>query len=204
MNINIAWKMFDEACSNNKHRELEIQQGLDGERRHAESVLGWVLKIKSKASNSLQFSAIFHDIDRVVTPGVGSGFKGDRSSREYFVHKKTHAKRSADFICELLTSEAEPKEFVNRLRFLIEHHDDEKYEIEKLNDADLDTLVTADTLSWFTTTGPNLLKAEGVIRAKKKFDFMISKLPKFAIKYLSDIKFTDERLKSFLQNKLNA
>ena len=55
---------------------------------------------------------------------------------------------------------------VDRINFLIKHHDDTIKEIEIFKDKELERLVAADSLAWFTTTGPTIYFAEGEKRAK--------------------------------------
>jgi|SRR3989344_1523874 len=182
--IVLCFKLLDEECEKNRYRNHEIMQGVDGEKNHALDVYKWVKEIKKNASTTLKIAALFHDIDRIITPGVGAGFKGDRTSREYKEHKKAHANRSANYICLLLLENGLSKSFVDRIRFLIQHHDDTGKEIEFINDRELDILVSADSLSFFDTIAASLYKEEGEERLKDKVRFMVQKMPKFGKKLL--------------------
>lgn len=182
--IALCFKLLDEACEKNRHRDQEIMQGVDGEKNHALDVYKWVQKIKKNASMTLKIAALFHDIDRIITPGVGAGFKGNRTTREYIEHKKAHASRSANYICPLFLKNGLNKSFVDRVRFLIQHHDDTGKEIEFINDRELDILVSADSLSFFDTIATALYKEEGEERLKDKVRFMIQKMPKLGKRLL--------------------
>jgi hypothetical protein len=190
--IEIASQLLSEACESNRHRDAEILQGVDGEKEHAEDVLGWVEKLTENPSLALRLAALFHDIDRVVTPGVGGGFKGDRRSREYLEYKKAHARRSADYIYPRLLKRGVDQQVVERARFLIIHHDDTGSEVESFQDNELDYLVAADSLALFTTTGPRLYERDGEKRVKDKIRFMIEKMPAFAKKFLVSQKIDNE------------
>ena len=164
-------------CAAHRGNDAGIMQGVDGEEGHAVEVLNWVGRLCPNASISLRLAAIFHDVDRIVTPGKGGGFKGDRTSQAYHDHKKQHAMRSVDFIMPLLRRHGLKAGIIERAAFLIAHHDDPGKEVETLNDPELDVLVTADTFAFFTTIGPRLLAAEGSERTKDKIRFMIEKSP---------------------------
>ncbi len=172
--------LLDEVCDKNRYRDDEIMQGIEGEMEHAETVFEWVKKLLKNSSFELQIAALFHDIDRVVTPGVGGGFKGDRKSKEYEQHKKAHAKRSAEYIIPLLKTNGIDARVLKRVKFLILHHDDTGKEVESFKDIDLNTLVAADSLAFFTSIAPKLYKAEGEERLRDKVSFMIEKMPSFA------------------------
>ncbi len=178
--LKYVYAILNQACEKNKHRDIEIMQGISGEKEHAESVLLWVRKLSKYPSLELQSAAVLHDIDRIVTPGVGGGFEGDRNSKAYEEHKKAHAKRSADYVCPLLLEKGILPVFVDRVGFLIMHHDDTGIEIENHDDRDLDILVASDSLAFFTSISPRLYAVEGEKRTKDKIRFMINKMPQFA------------------------
>lgn len=154
-------------------------QGIDGEKAHAYAVLSWARQLSETTSIELEIAALFHDIDRIVTPGVGGGFKGNRNSIDYINHKKAHAMRSAKFIYnEMKKLNIGPK-LIERVAFLIQHHDDPHQEVERINDRELDILISADSFAFFTTIAPKLYEAEGEVRLHDKIKFMVEKMPKF-------------------------
>ncbi len=175
--MKLARVIITQACEENRPRDSEIMQGVDGEKAHAADVAHWVKKLTKNPSVALQISALLHDIDRVVNPEVGGGFKGSRKSKSYLEHKKAHAKRSADFACTKLFEHGVDEENTERVRFLISHHDDTGEEIEKIQDKELDVLVGADSLAFFTSIAPRLYEKEGERRIKDKIEFMIEKMP---------------------------
>ncbi len=178
--IENAKKILKEICKKFERHDKNIMQGLEGERLHALDVLDWIEKLNPNASIPLKLAALFHDIDRIVTPKMGGGFKGDRSDKAYLKHKKTHAKRSAEFIIPILKKNNVASDILKKVKFLIIHHDDTGDEIEKINDSDLNYLVAADSFAFFTSIAPKLFEAEGKERIKDKIRFMVNKLPNFA------------------------
>ena len=173
-----ALHLLKEICVAHRENDAGIMQGVDGEERHAMEVLNWASRLCPNGSLPLRLAAIFHDVDRIVTPGKGGGFKGDRTSEAYHDHKKQHAKRSVDFIMPLLRRRTLQTGILERTAFLIAHHDDPGKDVEALDDPELNVLVTADTFAFFTTIGPRLLSAEGSERTKDKIRFMIEKSPR--------------------------
>lgn len=181
--------------------------GIDGEKAHVKDVLRWIEKLAENPSLALKLAALFHDIDRVVTPDVGGGFKGDRKSQGYLEYKKAHARRSADYICPRLLKRGVDQQVVERVRFLIIHHDDTGSEVESLQDNELDYLVAADSLAFFTTAAPKFYEWEGEKRLKDKIRFMIEKMPTFAKKLLLSQKIGNElfdRLKDEILGELES
>jgi 8-oxo-dGTP diphosphatase len=64
---------------------------------------------------------------------------------------------------------------IERVQFLIEHHDDQQDLITD-NDEELQVLIAADTYAFFTTIAPTLYREEGEKRLKDKVIFMVEKL----------------------------
>lgn len=195
--IKKAKKLLSEICIKYKKNDKDIMQGVNGEKKHSFDVLKWVERLNPKACISLKIAAIFHDIDRIITPKAGGGFKGDRNSKAYERHKKAHAKRSSDFIIPLLQKIILDKKIIKKIKILIIHHDDTGKEIEKYNNKNLNYLVAADSFAFFTTVAPKLYAAEGGERVKDKIRFMVEKMPEFARKILKK-----QKLKNKIFNRL--
>ena len=200
--LNFAIELLDKVCRENYYHDREIMQGIEGEKEHARAVLSWVEKLSKNPSIALKISSLFHDIDRVVTSGVGGGFKGDRNSKEYLEHKKAHAKRSANYICRRLLENGVDSAMIDRVGFLISHHDDTGIEVERLNDSELDVLVTADSLAFFDTMAPKLYEAEGELRLRDKVKFMVEKMPKPTRKIMASIRLDNRVFERIKQKEL--
>jgi hypothetical protein len=179
--ITKAINLLMQICKAHAGQSDTIMQGVDGEYLHGREVLFWVRRLDPQAKPTLMLAALFHDIDRVITPGKGGGFKGDRASSAYLLHKKQHAQRSAEFIGPLLREKGwlAPRA-IKRVMFLIQHHDDTGEEVDRLRDPDLNSLVVADTFAFFKTIALQLYKTEGKERVKDKVNFMVNKLPNHA------------------------
>lgn len=194
INILNAKKLLKDICNEYRQYDKYIMQGVDGEEAHALDVLGWVKRLNPQVSFVLQLAAIFHDIDRVITPKEGGGYKGDRKSKAYLQHKKEHAKRSANYIIPRLKNFGVGDEALRRIEFLILHHDDTGQEIEELKDPELNYLVAADTFAFFTSIWPKLLAAEGIVRLKDKVRFMIDKIPDPVRAQLYELQLEDDNV----------
>lgn len=175
--VKTAKKILKDVCERHKHHDKDIMQGVEGERRHGLDVLHWVEKRNNRSPVPLKIAALFHDIDRVVTPKFGGGFKGKRNTKAYKLHKTMHAKRSADYTIPVLRKNGFSEDILKRVEFLILHHDDTGSKVEKMKDQELDCLVAADSFAFFTTIAPKLYKAEGIKRIKDKIAFMVEKMP---------------------------
>ncbi len=176
-------KIFSDICEKYKCHDKDIMQGVEGEKLHALDVLDWTGKLNPNAPISLKLAALFHDIDRVITPKtpkMGGGFKGDRGSKSYLEYKKKHAKRSAEFIIPILKKNNISSSILKKIEFLIIHHDDIGKEIEKIDNTELNYLAAADSFAFFTSIAPKLFEVEGKERIRDKIIFMIDKLPDFA------------------------
>ncbi len=176
-------------------------QGAEGERLHALDVLSWVKRLNPDPTLALQLAALFHDIDRVVNPEMGGGFKGNRNTDEYLQHKKQHAGRSAAFVIPELARNGFDPETIARTEFLILHHDDSGEEVERYGDRELDALVAADTFGFFTSIAPKLFAAEGPDRLRDKIRFMIDKIPESARATLWETRLENQTFES-LKNEV--
>ena len=155
-----AKKLLQEICEKHKENDKDIMQGIKGEKLHAFDVLEWIEKLNPNASMPLKLAALFHDVDRIITPGAGGGFKGDRNSETYENHKKMHAKRRAEFIIPLLKEIVKDEKMIEEVNFLINHHDDTGAEVEEIKNTELNYMVAADSFAFFTTVAPKLYAAE--------------------------------------------
>lgn len=177
-------KLLSDLCIEYKDNDdgEYMQQGMEGEKTHALATLKQVEQIcvvmDRKASDALKLAAIFHDVDRIVNKEKAGGFKGTRGTPEYIAHKKEHAKRSADFICQRLTQITSDRTIIDRVCYLISHHDDDNLDgTETADDFELKCLITADVLDLFNNVIIKLYAAEGENRTKDKIRFMLKKVP---------------------------
>lgn len=195
----LAAQVLEAATAAARDYEAQIMQGSAGERAHGYDVLGWVEKLAASPSPELRAAALLHDVDRLANPAEGGGFKGERHGEAYQAHKKAHAARSASYAAAQLTARGAAGPAVERVSFLIAHHDDAGPEVEQQHDAELDALVAADVFAFFTAFAQKILQAEGEERLADKVAFMVAKLPARARQLLAQHRLpnpTFERLKS--------
>ena len=211
MDINDAKKLFDEILEANRDRHAPVKVGqkltLEHEKRHAHDVLQWVEQLDSGATIETRIAALFHDVDRIVNPERARRSKYDRRSPEYFEHKKAHAQRSADYIGPVLLAKGVPQRSVDKIEFLIIHHDDQEKEVLSYNDKELDLLVAADSLSFFESFAINLLEELGEEQVRGKIEFMLAKMPERFRSHLKKIHLNHElldRIKNETLSKLHT
>ena len=174
--LEIGKRLFKKICDDFASQK-DVMQGIDGEYKHALVVLEWSEKLYGGPLPApLALAAVFHDIDRIVTPKAGAGFDGDRRSGEYLTHKKDHARRGAEFTRSVLRDEKMNDSLVERAVFLIERHDDDRQIPDAADDKELQILLAADTFAFFSTIAPVLHKREGEKRLRDKIAFMVGKL----------------------------
>jgi len=158
---------------------------------HAEDVFNWITVLSPTASVELLMAGWLHDCERLIDFEGTTGFKGDRNSPEYLEHKKNHAKRSAELAKTMLQKFNWQDESINRVCFLILHHDDTGEEIDRLGDEELTILAAADSFSFFTYIAPDMLAREGEARLQNKADFMVGKMSPRIRRLLGNQQLTD-------------
>jgi len=194
MNIEDAKKLLEKIFEDNKDKGPTLLQGLENEKRHAYLVLEWAEKLSPNASLNLRLAALFHDIDRILVKGVGSGFKG--TTEAYKAYKKQHAQRAADCIWPILVQNGLSEEDAQRVSFLISHHDDGRQELDQLKDDELEVVVAADTLAFFDTFGIKTYSLRGQEALEAKIKFMGLKMAPLYRKFLIGLKINDEVLQT--------
>lgn len=192
--VQLAVQVLDAAAEAARPYGAKIMQGVDGERAHGHDVFSWTVKLSPGASPALRAAALLHDVDRLVNPALAGGFRGDRSGPAYEQHKRAHAARSAAYASSQLSARGAAAADVERVRFLVAHHDDTGPEVESLGDADLDVLVAADVLAFFTSFAQRILELEGEARLADKVAFMVAKAPASARRLLEELRLADPAL----------
>jgi hypothetical protein len=187
---NLAHKIFDNiiASTPSKIEGIELRQ--QRELGHAEDVTNWILILDPDASTELLMAGWLHDSERVIDFDGTTGFHGDRNSQAYLDHKKGHAKRSGDLARKMLHQNNWPGN-IDRVYFLVLHHDDTGKEIEQLGDGDLVTLAAADSFSFFTYIAPDMLAREGENRLQDKANFMVGKMSTIIRQKLTQVNLDD-------------
>lgn len=154
---------------------------------HAQNTLEWVLKINPRASVALQIAALAHDIDRIIHEWQGYDGYGRDDLDHYQNYKASHAQRSADFVAQEMSRTPDyPKSLIERVKFLIAHHDD-----QEADDIETKILQAADALSFFSVLLPQAHAKLGKdVRLKIKFS--LNKIPKKLRCHLEENKIPKE------------
>lgn len=155
---------------------------------HSKLTLQWVLKLKSDADEALQIAALGHDIDRAVEKRRVK----KENFEDYEEYKREHAKESAKIVCEILEKHGFKKDFIKKVRFLIENH-------EVGGSKEADTLKEADSLTFFSFDIYHYLKDRGNDKTKKKIRFMYKRLSEEAKKLVNQIKFKDKKIENLFK-----
>lgn len=169
--------MILEEAFKDRAAAVNITDRLQREVAHGRDVARWVKILNTQASPELVAAALLHDIERIVNLEADIGFAGDRTSVAYSEYKKQHAQRSAEYVSRQAGELGVPADRKERIVFLILHHDDAGALVEKINDPDLNILVAADSLAFFTSGAEDMLQREGEDKVAQKIYFMIEKMP---------------------------
>lgn len=201
--VQIGRAIVDRVLQENEHRSGEIIAGIDGERFHTYDTHQLVLLLTDgNASAALQIAAMAHDTERFSVPGAGVGYAGDRKGPGYEAYKENHAQKSAAIMREKLANAHIANAIIERVAFLIAHHDDTIEELNRLGDPELETLVAADALSWLNFSAPNYFngkETKGMVGLVDKMCFMLRKLPQKFWKYLPQIHLREARVLPYLR-----
>ncbi len=180
-----------EKTSESRDGEKEISARIAREVAHGYDVQRWAKILDPQASDELLAAALLHDVERIVNLEQNKAFGGDRNSPEYKAHKRQHAQRSASYVSEQLSALGIPSEQTIKIALLIAHHDDSGDQVTQINDPDLNTLVAADSFSFFTSVASDMLVREGESRLADKVFFMVEKMPVSLRQLLREQDFTD-------------
>ena len=178
--------------SNFKKLKSEIAQILSKaefelENAHSLDTLKWVKKIDKNASESLQIAALAHDIDRGISPRICI-----ETNETYDGYKARHAKRSSQLIADLLLKYNYPKDFIKRTSLLVEKH-------EVGGDKEIDILMDADSISFFSCNLDWYLNYKGITGTKDKIIFMYKRATPRAKQMIKKIKIKNKILYDLCQ-----
>ena len=160
---------------------------------HAQLVLKWVLKLKPDADEALQISALAHDIDRAMT-GITEKDLKDYSKIDDF--KKEHAKRSAQFISEILRQHNYSESVIGKVAKLVENH-------EVGGDEETNILRDSDSISYFEGNIPTYLKRNGRDRTKEKIQFMYKRIPENIKTLVDELFFEDKEVEALIKEAIS-
>ncbi len=210
--VQVSANLMDSVFSEALDTGVETAAGIPTEREHALDMYCLVREISGNyASSELLAAAIGHDIERVAVSDAGRGFPEERRGPVYEAYKKQHARVGAEIATNAFrqihnfsgSSTFISEESIQKIAFLIAHHDDTREEIEKLKlqeneyAQELEILVAADTLSFINCFAQNWLNGvekSGVDGLMKKLEFMLRKMPYKYWRFISLMRPKDERV----------
>lgn len=158
---------------------------------HSKAAHEWVLKLDPNASQALQIAALFHDIDRAFKDR--SIKQKDYPKDQYERYKRDHSINSAKIAAEYLEDAGFSKDLVSRVSELIVNH-----EIGG-NDPELQTLMEADSLTFFSVSIYFYLEDRGREKTKKKIRFMYDRLPERAKGLVDGLEYKNSEVKNLFK-----
>jgi len=173
--------------------EILKKSPVENDPMHAQSVHKWVLKLKPDADEALQIAALSHDIDRTMT-GITEKDLKDYSQIDEF--KKQHAKRSAQFISEILRKRGYLEDVINKVAKLVENN-------EVGGDEETNILTNADSISYFEGNIPTYLKRNGREQTKKKIQFMYKRIPEEVKTLVRNLSFEEKEIEALIKEAIS-
>lgn len=181
---NIVKYLFD-------HNDCADTMDRTKDREHSARTRALVLQLEPNASDALQIAALAHDIDRTIE---ARRIKHENFT-DYDEYKKQHAKESASIICERLEEAGLPESLINRVRYLVEHH-------EVGGDQEANILKDADSLTFFEMDIYPYFKGRGIERTKAKIEWTYKRLSPEARKIVKKIHLKDPKLQEVLNETI--
>ena len=137
-------------CAKQTIRAVISKSSVPEDPIHAESVHGWLLRLKADADETLQIAALAHDIDR-----ADETRKIQRADYDdYNEFKAAHSRNSAKILKEVLHECQLEQPIIDEACRLVEQH-------EIGGDSRSDLLKDADSLSFFEVNMPLYFQREG-------------------------------------------
>jgi hypothetical protein len=126
---------------------------------HALDVWQWILRLDPAASPALQFAALFHDIERLISE---ADVRVEQHAPDYQQFKDEHARNGAELACQLLRGAGIAADVAQRAAAIIVAHE------RRSDDAEVTTLNDADALSFFSLNSSGYANYFGPEQTRKK------------------------------------
>jgi hypothetical protein len=135
--------------------------------RHALDTWQWVLRLDPRADLALQISALFHDVERLLSEPDA---RVEHHVQDYQAFKDAHAARGADLTCALLSDLGVDTSTRERVRWLISRHErpEEDTHLALLNDA--------DALSFFSLNASGFARYFPLEHTRRKVSYTLGRL----------------------------
>jgi hypothetical protein len=126
---------------------------------HALDVWQWILRLDPAASPALQFAALFHDVERLISePDV----RIEQYALDYQQFKDDHARAGAVIAQQVLRGAGIANDVTDRAAAIIVAHE------HRSDDVDVATLNDADALSFFSLNSSGYVRYFGPDQTRKK------------------------------------
>jgi hypothetical protein len=126
---------------------------------HALDVWQWILRLDPSASPALQFAALFHDVERLLSE---ADVRVEQHAPDYQVFKDEHARKGAEVARQVLRGAGIPIEIADRAAAIIVAHE------RRSDDAEVAALNDADALSFFSLNSSGYAHYFGPEQTRKK------------------------------------
>lgn len=126
---------------------------------HALDVWQWILRLNPAASPALQFAALFHDIERLISEADA---RIEQHALDYQQFKDEHARKGSGIAREALRGAGIATEVADRAAAIIVAHE------HRSEDAEVSTLNDADALSFFSLNSSGYANYFGPEQTRKK------------------------------------
>jgi len=171
--------------------EIISRSPLEFDPGHSKKTLEWVIKLEPNASEALQIAALAHDIERGITGITETYGLKDLSNIEEF--KREHAKRSADIIAGLMKKYNYDKKIIERVKFLVEKHD------EGGDDEELIILMDADSIAYFDYHIAMYYEKNGLRKTEDKIRFMFERISERAKEIIKNINYRNPEISELVK-----
>lgn len=134
---------------------------------HALDVWQWVLRLAPNASTALQFAALFHDIERLLSEADA---RIEQYAANYQHFKDEHARKGAATAQEILHGAAIAGNVADRAAAIIVAHE------QRSDDAESAILNDADALSFFSLNSSGYADYFGPAQTRKKIAWTLNRM----------------------------
>ncbi len=147
--------------------------------RHALDTWQWTLRLDAEASAPLQWAALLHDVERIVSE---SDVRIEHLAENYQRFKTAHARRGSEMTRRFLKERALPAAELDRVVALVASHE------APSGDADLALLNDADALSFFSLNSSGFIDYFGAAHAARKIRYTLGRMRASAIAELARLR----------------
>ncbi len=144
-------------CTKQKIREIVALSTVPEDPAHSRNTLAWLLKLKPDADDSLQITALGHDIERAITER--KVLRTDFTNFDEF--KVAHARNSAEILREIMLECGVQSRIIEDVYCLVCNH-------ETGGDQRADLIRDADSISFFEVNLPLYFERSSYKETKRR------------------------------------